>query len=174
MSKELIVTEGRKSLTQIIIASLFFTCAIGVFVKFFIMMGFSNLSSVGVIRGLQFTGVFILFGLAYCTNKKVYVDLDKSKFRPVREIFGLKFGKWKTIHSYEYISIFYTNYNGGTYEVNLWYDTNKHIELYRNEDLETAFIFGYDLSENLNIDLLDATLTESKWVDKEEIRKEME
>lgn len=173
MNKEIIVSESKRSLTQILIASLLFTTAIAVFVKFFVIDGISNFSVEGIIRIVEIIGILVFIGFGFCSVKKVYIDLEQSKFKPAYEIFGFKFGKWKTIYSYEYISIFYTNYSGGTYEVNLWYDTNKHIELYRNEDLETAFIFGYDLSESLNIDLLDATLSESKWVDKEEIRKEM-
>jgi len=58
------------------------------------------------------------------------------------------------------------------FEVNLWYDKNKHWELYEKHDFAEAFAIGFEISELLNIDLLDATKPNNyKWVDKESLKK---
>ena len=54
------------------------------------------------------------------------------------------------------------------------YDTNKHWELYTNTDYRDAFLIGFDLSEQLDIDLLDATTpNDYKWIDKEQWREQL-
>mgnify|MGYP000353802373 CR=1 FL=1 len=62
---------------------------------------------------------------------------------------------------------FEANYLKKIFEVNLWYDRNKHWELYEKYNFEDAFKIAFELSELLNIDLLDATVPNNfKWIDK--------
>ena len=50
------------------------------------------------------------------------------------------------------------------YKLNLFYNTNRKIEAYRTEDEKDAFEVAKRLGEALEIDILDATDRESKWL----------
>jgi hypothetical protein len=171
----LIVSEKKRSFIQIIIAAVLFTVAIGYLIYYFGIIGISNLTAKGMLNILKFSGFLFVSAIGFTSIRKVYIDLQQSKFRPVVEVLGFKFGVWTTINDYEYISVFYQHLENGknTFEVNLWYDTNKHLELYRTEDVKEAFIFGYNVSEDLDIDFLDATKKESEWINKKDWLKKM-
>ena len=160
---------------SLIVAALLFTTAIAVFVKCFVISDLSNFTSKNFIGIFNIIGFLVITGIGFCSVKKVYIDLEHSRFKPAIEVLGIKIGRWRTIHSYEYISVFFQHLSDGgyTYEVNLWYDRNKHMELYKSEDVKEAFDFAFNVSEQLKVDLLDATLKESKWVDKVTLRKEL-
>lgn len=83
--------------------------------------------------------------------KKVYIDIKNSKFKPSIEVGFIKIGKWKTINNYEYVSIFFdpSKSESEIFEVNLWYDRNKHFELYTRNNFEDAVSVGFDISEEL-------------------------
>ena len=172
---KLIVSEKKRPFFQILIASALFAGAFGFLIYVFFIIGVANFTGKGVIHVFELFFYIIIAAVGFSSSKKVYIDLEHSKFRPVIEVLGFKFGSWTTIHNYEYVSVFYQHLDGGsyTYEVNLWYNTNKHLELYRNKDVEEAFIMGYNISEDLQIDLLDATKQESVWIDKDEWRQKM-
>jgi hypothetical protein len=176
MESNIIISERPRPIWQIPIAALFFTMAFGViFYKFFIWMTTNTPLD---IRILDLNGAIYLsaIGASFCSRKRIHVDISNSRFRPTIEIGPLKFGKWQIIKNYDYVSVFHQPLRNGAYvfEVNLWYDTNKHFELYEEYNYEEAFLIGFDLSEELNIDLLDATVpNDFKWVDKDEWKAKM-
>ena len=170
----IIISENPRPFWKLIIASLIFTAAIGVI----IYLTFNNLWKVELTKGStsKIINIFYLIGIGIllCLHKKIYVDIENSKFKPSLEVGCIKIGKWQTIHNYEYVSVFHQPLINGDYifEVNLWYDKNKHFELYTQNNFEDALSIGYDLSEKLNIDLLDATIANNfKWIDKEALKQ---
>lgn len=169
MKENIIVSEKQRPLWQRVIASLFLTSAV---ILFAYTIYRANLIDDHLIDfGHQIELVIYLtgFGIAFSFHKSVYIDLNNSKFRSTIEIGPLKIGQWKSISNYKYISIFHQPLQDGNkiFEVNLWFDRNKHWELYEKFDFIEAFEIGYKISEFLNIDLLDATIPNNyKWVDK--------
>ena len=90
-------------------------------------------------------------------------------FRPTLEVGPLRLGKWKHIKSPKYISVF--NSKTG-YEINLWHHKNNHLELYKRANYKDALRMAFEISENLNIELLDATRpNNSRWIDKAATKK---
>lgn len=119
----------------------------------------------------------VAFGIAFSFHQSVYIDLKKSKFRSTFEVGPIKLGQWKTITNYEYVSIFHQPLADGEkiFEVNLWYDKNKHWELYEKHDFKEAFLIAFEIAELLNIDLLDATTPNNfKWIDKQQSKDKKE
>ena len=171
MKSNNIISESARPIWQIPIAALFFTLAFGIIAyKFFLWI--TTNQPLGI-RILDFEGViyFAGIGASFCSRKRIHIDIANSRFRPTIEIGPIKFGSWQTIKNYQYVSVFHQPIEGGDYifEVNLWYNNNKHFELYEENDYQEAFLIGYELSEQLHIDLLDATEPNNfKWVDKEE------
>ena len=105
------------------------------------------------------------------------IDLASKKYREIYSVLSLSFGKWKDLPEIEYVSIFKTkenkkvqgmgasaSFSNNIYKLNLFYDRNQKIEAYRTDNLDDAFENAKYLSEVLNINILDATKRESKWL----------
>lgn len=173
---KIFIAGGRRPLWQVIIAAALFTIGFFIFVSF---------SYNGYQRGALFESfghgleVLIYFwgaAIGFTFTKGIQIDAQNSKFKNTFEIGPLKLGEWKKIPSPEYVSVFQQPLSDGGYifEVNLWYDTNKHWQLYTNTDYRDTFLIGFDLSEQLGIDLLDATTpNDYKWIDKEQWREQL-
>lgn len=171
----IIVSENNHPLWKSIIAALLFTIAVFLIIAEFYFFEWSN----EYVRDFAKNGLYpiiflIISGMGFGSQKRVYIDLKQSKFKPSIEIGFLKMGKWKTINNYEYVSIFFdpSKNEQEQFEVNLWYDRNKHFELYARNNFEDAIVVGYEISEQLDIDLLDATIAnDQKWINKEELKQ---
>jgi len=48
--------------------------------------------------------------------------------------------------------------------INLFYDRNKKITSFRTQNRKEAFNLAHEIAQILNIDILDATERESKWL----------
>ncbi|WP_274474820.1 hypothetical protein [Mangrovimonas aestuarii] len=171
--RDVIVSERRKPLLYRVISALLFTIGFGLLIYYFIYTNWVHndyrvdASVIRVVIGALGLGAF--FGHTRC----VFIDLKEHKFRETIAIGPLKFGTWKTINNPEYISVFRQPLVTGEhiFEVNLWYDRNKHWQLYEKPYSSEAFEIGYEISEQLKIDLLDATDPHNrKWVDKESFK----
>jgi hypothetical protein len=169
VDENIIVSEKLRPLWQRIIASLFFTAAIGYFIYIMLYANWRDDNLLYIEHKLESVIYLITLGVAFSFQKSVYIDLKNSKFRSTFGIGPVKLGEWKKITSYEYISIFHEPLIDGNkiFEVNLWYDRNKHWELYEKYDFKEAFLIGVEISDILQIDLLDATIPNNyKWIDK--------
>ncbi len=104
-------------------------------------------------------------------------DFQNKLYRQTKSILNFSFGKWQDIPEIEYVSVFRTNetttlrsrtaeanVNKEVIKLNLFYDTNKKIEAYHTYDLDDAFAKAKELASLLNVDILDATQRESKWL----------
>ncbi len=174
MNQNIIVSESQRPLWQRIIASLFFTAAISLLVYTLYSANWNdnNLKNIG--HAINDVIYLFGFGIAFSFHKSVYIDIHESKFRQTYEIGPIKFGQWKMISNYEYVSVFHQPLEDGDkiFEVNLWYDKNKHWELYEKHDYKEAFLIGFEIADLLKIDILDATIPNNyKWIDIEASKK---
>ena len=126
-----------------------------------------------------FFGVFIFgIGLNMITRDGAQLDIANKKYRTVKSVLGFKFGRWKPLPDFEYISVFKTkestsvNAYGatmGTFKsdiivLNLFYKGNKHITFYKTDNKEEAFATAEHMKLGLDIPVLDATSSEKKWL----------
>ena len=86
----------------------------------------------------------------------MYFDLDRRKFKSELSVGFIKSGKWQDLPPLNYISIFGV-YSKNYFEINLWYDKNKYLNIYTVNDKENAFELGFKIANRLNVRLLDAT-----------------
>lgn len=105
------------------------------------------------------------------------INLESKTYRIVKSIFGINVGKWKPCPEFEYVSVFKTkeaveiNSRGatlGTFKndiifLNLFYG-NKHITFYKTDDKNDAFKVAEHFKLAFDVDILDATEKESKWL----------
>ena len=121
-------------------------------------------------------GVIIFF-----FKKGIELDLQNRSFRNIISFFGYRIGKWNDLPNIDYVSIFSTkeftldpnlrvDHEPGIPEkfdiihINLFYDRNKKITSFRTQDRKEAFNVAKEIAEKLNVDILDATERESKWL----------
>lgn len=168
-----IISERKRPFWRLILASICFTVAFTYILDFILLvffdLSFLNHSTPQLILPLYLIG----FGVSLSIHQRIYIDIEHSKFRTTKEIGPLKIGRWITIKNYEYVSLFTEKLRDGstTFSVNLWYDNNCHFTLYSEPYFESALEIAYHLSEELNIDLLDATIAHDfKWIDKEALK----
>ena len=134
---------------------------------------------VGVISLFSSFKGFLLIGMGVflLLTEGSEFDFKKEEYRKTKSILGVSFGAWKPIPDIEYVSIFKTNENTTLrsrtaeanvakeiFKLNLFYDTNKKIEAYSTYNKKDAFTKAREISRSLNIDILDATERESKWL----------
>ena len=126
-----------------------------------------------------FVGVFAFgIGLNMITTDGSQIDLENKKYRSIKSVFGFKFGSWKSLPAFEYVSVFKTqestdvNAFGATMGIfksdiillNLFYKGNKHITFYKTDSKEDAFKVADHFKLALDVDILDATTNEKKWL----------
>lgn len=104
-------------------------------------------------------------------------DFIDRKYRKTKSILGFTIGKWQALPEIEYISVFKTNetttlrqtsaeanIKTEVIKLNLFHNSNKRIEAYRTYDKEDAFKKAKEIASLLNVDILDATERDSKWI----------
>lgn len=134
------------------------------------------LGIISVFSGLQ-GFVLIGMGIFFNLSRGSEFDFINNKYRQIETLMGIKIGKWKPIPDIEYVSVFKTtetttirersaeaNVTNDIIKLNLFYNTNQKIEAYETYDLKDAFKKAHDLASLLNVDILDATERESKWL----------
>ena len=148
------------------------------FVKRFFGLSFAILGLVLFITTLSVMPIiFIVIGLGLNVAEGSEIDLTSKTYRSIHSLFGIKIGKWNPIPDFEYVSIFKTKENQTvrvvtaetiqTYDiihVNLFYNRNKHITFFKTNDKKEAFKVAEHFKLALDIDILDATESEKKWL----------
>ena len=122
---------------------------------------------------------FIICGMSFffVHTTGVEIDLEAKRYREITAFFSLAFGKWRDLPEIEYISVFKTNEStvlraataetvvkNEVIKVNLFYHRNQKIEAYVTQNKKDAFEKAKEISTILNVDILDATERESKWL----------
>ncbi len=167
MQKTLIYIERQNSLFFRITAALFFTIAIGLIIYFIFTMDFSWKKKHFYAHFDYLQIIFVLTFLAtyFSYTINCHFDFENKRFKKEFALGVLKYGRWKPMPKFNYVSLF--SISEGTFQVNLWNKKNRHWELYEEFNFKDAFRNAFELSELLNIDLLDATVrNDFKWIDK--------
>jgi hypothetical protein len=142
----------------------------GIAVGFF---GITALASGNLLYGL----IAVVIGINLVATEGSEIHLEYNTYRKVKSVLGLKFGIWKPCPKFEYISVFRTKetqrvnvvtattaFTNEIIELNLFYDGNKNINFYKTDDKTDAFKVAEQIKQALNIDILDATESEKKWL----------
>lgn len=125
---------------------------------------------------IGFTAIGI--GLNLVSTEGSEINLSNKTYRTIKSIFGINFGKWKPCPAFEYVSIFKTkesiqvSASGaaiGTFKndiilLNLFYNRNKHITFYKTDEKADAFKVAEHFKLALDVDILDATEHQTKWL----------
>ena len=58
---------------------------------------------------ILFGAMFMVIGVNLCLLEGSEIDLSNKLYRSTKSIFGIKFGKWKPVPQFEYVSVFKTS-----------------------------------------------------------------
>ena len=129
--------------------------------------------------GLLFGLMFIVIGINLSLSEGSEIDLSNKAYRNIKSFLGFKFGKWKPFPEFEYVTVFKTKESQrinvvsattaiqyGIIHLNLFYNRNKHITVYKTYEIEDAFEVAKHIASAIDIDILDATSSEKVWLEK--------
>lgn len=185
------ISEGQKDIWKRVIASLFFTLSIFYIFIFAVYIYFLSIDNL-VFLEKQIPPLFVylmlrlfipVITITFFTKAQVNVvqiefDTHHSCFREIHNYGWFKRKKkWKCIPIIEYISLYYQERDSG-YEVSLWSENNKALELFKGNNLGETFRLAHEVAQLFEVDLYNATdFHDSYWVDmtlsKEELFQEL-
>jgi len=125
-----------------------------------IIIGIGSLIFISVIEGIE-------------------IDFNSRKYRNAKFIGKLTIGNWQNLPEINYISVFRTTITRaivGRSEarvssserviiINLIYDKNKKLRVYKTKDYKDAFKKAELFSQKLNLRIFDATEKIGKWIE---------
>ncbi|WP_294733913.1 hypothetical protein [uncultured Flavobacterium sp.] len=179
LEKDIIISESKHSMLQIIVGALCCTGAVTLFIMMIVDdSDFSDKKATKTSLGMLILSITLLVqGLRFFSIQNILFDIKNKRFKKELGIGIWKFGKWKSLPDIEYISVFKQDTSsdsdgdgrktmGIIYNVNVWSQGSKHFTIYNNYDPEPALEMGKNIAIRLDIDLLDATIPqEKKWVE---------
>jgi hypothetical protein len=113
----------------------------------------------------------IYVGLLILPVRGIDISIKEEKLKEFVSFFGIKLGTWKNIKNPDYISVFKASYydedgsKNDFINVNLFFKNNRHMTVYQTGNPKSAFEIAAFFKESLKIEILDATLKESKWLE---------
>lgn len=148
------------------------------FVKRFFGFSFALLALIMLVTtGSLFTLILLAIGLGLNSSERADLNLTDKTIRNFKTLFGIKFGKWESMPNFEYVSVFKTKENqtirvvsaettqtSDVILVNLFYERNKHITLFKTDNKNEAFKVAKHINEAIDIPVLDATEKEKIWL----------
>ncbi len=140
---------------------------------FGIAVGFFGVTAL-VSGNLLYGFIAVVIGINLVLAEGSEINLEYKTYRTVKSVFGINFGIWKACPKFEYVSVFKTResqrinvvtattaFNNDIIVLNLFYG-NKNITFYKTDNKTDAFKVAEHFKLALDIDVLDATESESK------------
>ena len=177
MKKNLIViSEGERPIWQIIIATFFYTLGIGSLLLFFYQKELVVTQDIAkyIIYSVEFSFYLFALGFGFSVVKNVVFNLEENTYKDEYAVGPIRYGKWRKLPKINYVSVFKQPMvdDSFRFEVNLWYEKNKHFNIYMNNDYDLTLEMGFHIAHNLNVKLLDATIPNNyKYVDLDELNE---
>ncbi|MFC7356391.1 hypothetical protein ACFQO1_01720 [Jejudonia soesokkakensis] len=94
--------------------------------------------------------IFIVPGTVFGMVREYHFDFKNRKYKTVKRIGVIGFGKWRSFRKLEYVSV-HENVEGN-FEVNLWYDSNKHFFINSFLNCDTAIQYSMQIAKQLKIE----------------------
>ncbi len=127
---------------------------------------------------LFFGLIITVIGFNFLMTEGSQIDFDQMRYRNIKSIFGIHIGKWKVMPTFDYISVFKTTekkaisvtsattvMSDEIYLINVFYQGNNYVTFYKSYKKDDAFEKAKHFRSVLNIPILNATETQSIWVE---------
>ncbi len=130
-----------------------------------------------IFSNIIFGAIFTFIGINLIATEGSEINFEEKKYRVIKSVFGKHFGQWLPCPKFDYVSVFRTKENQTvrvitaetTFEnevilLNLFYEKNKHLTFYKTDNKADAFKVAEHFKSVFDIDILDATESEKKWL----------
>ncbi|MEO5777845.1 MAG: hypothetical protein ABIQ27_13145 [Flavobacterium sp.] len=134
--------------------------------------------SVAMFSNMVLGTIFAVIGLNLLSTEGTEINFIDKKYRIIKSVLGIHFGKWQDCPKFEYVSVFKTKQNQTVRVItaettiqsdiillNLFYANNKYLTFYKTDNKEDAFKVANHFNMIFDVDILDATESESKWIE---------
>ncbi|RAR72572.1 hypothetical protein [Flavobacterium aciduliphilum] len=156
---ELIIFPGKIPIWRLVIASALLTLVLYYLylaLTFFYYLGFTEMAFKSLARVIKLITYPMFLIVSLSMTKTILIDTDKDKLISRYQLSSFSKDVLSKIPELEYVAVFFNSKE--EFEVNLWYQGNKHYQMYRFEKKEEAMNLAMITSTKLNIDVLDATV----------------
>ncbi|MEZ4853241.1 hypothetical protein [Flavobacterium sp.] len=154
-----VISEGKRPVFHLILATLLFGVSVVclyLFITELLAVDTTNVKKSQVPTGfLELTIFAFIFGLNFSKITTIYIDLKQQILRTEYKVAFFKMNTKQKIKNLGYISVFKND--NLQFEVNLWYDTNKHCKMFLYTNKQDAIACGKQFAQRMKIDLLNAT-----------------
>jgi hypothetical protein len=168
---ELIVSEGKLPIWRVLLAASFFTGLIYLLYLIgliFYRYGFDIKVAKPLASTVKLCSLCLAGGISFSMTKTILIDVDRDKLISRYTLGPFSKDALSKVPQLEYVSVFLNAKE--FYEVNIWYNRNRHYNMYCFDDKESAMKLAASTAIKLNLDLLDATVKgNSEWIDKNTI-----
>lgn len=164
---EIIIHQGKRHFLEIVLGSIFFAIFIYLVLEAFyilILGGDLEFFAWKLFNVFISSGFLLVMGLTFTLTKSIIINPSNEKLISIYSVGVFSKRIESKIPELNYISIFKNSKD--EFEVNLWYEKNKHYKMYVFEKFDEALVLGKQLSYRLNTDLLNATKKgDFKWIE---------
>lgn len=164
---EILLSKSKRPFWHLIIAGLFYITSLGLAIyAFYLVYTYPEDTSIEKDLGGNLTISLFAFaaGLGFSVVKTRHLNIEKEKLKTEFSQGIFKFKYHSSMPKLKYVSVF-NNIGAEQFEVNLWYEGNRHFNVMNFDEAQPAFNYGRLFSEQLNLKLLDATEKgNSKWI----------
>ncbi len=164
---EIVLSKNTRPFWHLIIAGVFYFSSLGMVINgFYQLYAFPEDTSIEKDLGGNLTIALFAFtfGLGFSVIKTRYLNLEKEKLQTVFSQGLFKFKFYSSMPELKYVSVFH-NVGAEQFEVNLWYEGNKHFNILNFDESQPALNYGRLFAAKLNLKLLDATEKgNSQWI----------
>ncbi|AXT18781.1 hypothetical protein D7030_05900 [Flavobacteriaceae bacterium AU392] len=165
---DLIIREPKKPLINRVIVAFLYASLLSYIVYLFLYKDFLNHPQKWTITIYLILLICILFlsSIRSIAIHNIHLNFEKKKIKHQYQIGVFNYKEtWQDLIDLEYVSVFKT---GSYFQINLWYQKNKILNLMILENYDESIKNGYLIAEKLQIDLLDASVKGNhQWVNKD-------
>lgn len=154
--KDVFISQGVRPIWHLVIASICYTLIIVYVYLFYTDLFPSN----NELRHFNINWIYaiiilLFYAIKFSLVNHYHFDFEKKKYKIEKTIGPIKMGKWKEFRNLNYISIFKNSKE--LYEVNLWYNKNKHFNIVTFDEYNVGLKIGKEIAAKMNLELFDAT-----------------
>lgn len=147
IKKDVVISQGSRTLLDNIIAAACYTLAV-----FCLYRCFTDLKHLGTYAYVGTT--CFMFGLRFSISKFYRFNFENNRFRDISAIGPVAWGNWVKYNELSYVAVFLNAKD--FYEVNLWYDHNRHFNFSNYKELGDALAGAREIAEILELSTYDA------------------
>lgn len=160
------ITQGTRPVWKTLLSILLLLFSLILFFRFF------NSLSIKIedkrvdfdLIALAFSTIVFYVAFFLAVVRDYQFDFKNDQFKLIYRVGPLKYGVWEKLESLDYISVY--QIKAGTFQVNLWYNTNRQVNFKTYDNFDMALKVGKVLARKLFINVLDASDPHNKkWIE---------